>query len=99
MPTPSPLSPVLGLPTYRGNGEEVRLLRLLTAAPQGLSFGMLARESADGVATYGALFALLTRGAVLSVELPDGQVGYRRRGRRRGASAVAHAEPQLALAA
>ena len=96
MTSASPLSPVLGLPTYRGTGEEVRLLRLLARAPRGLSFGQLAREAEDGVAAYAALFALLTRGAVVSVELPDGQVGYRRVARRRGASRAAGVQLRLA---
>ena len=75
--TTAPLSPVMGLPTYRGSGEEARLQRLLARWPRGLPFEELARGAADGVATYGALFALLTRGDIVSVELPDGQVGYR----------------------
>lgn len=73
------------------------MLSLLAGAPRGLAFGALAAASDDGVATYAALFALLTRGAVVAVELPDGQVGYRRRARRRRASALAQEE--LALAA
>ncbi len=82
----SALVPLLGLPTYSATGEELRLLSLITATPSGLSFVDLAQNAPDPVATYGALFSLLTKGNIVSVELPDGAVGYGRRVRRRSAA-------------
>ena len=105
MPTPSPLAPVFGLPQHGTTAEELRVLSLLTEARRGLSFAALARASADAMATYAALFALLTRGTVVSAELPGGEVGYRRRaGRKRrqapaAAQAAQPAQPAFRLVA
>ena len=96
MSTASPLAPVLGLPQHGTIAEELRLVSLLTASPRGLSFADLAGASADAMVTYAALFALLTRGTVVTAELPDGGIGYRRRVRRRSA-AIASVEHQRSL--
>ena len=99
MPSASPLTPVLGLPQHHTTAEELRLASLLATARGGLSFAALSRASDDAMATYAALFALLTRGTVVTTELPGGEVGYRRRTRRRGATAVAGEQHALRLAA
>lgn len=65
----------------------------LTSAGGAVSFATLAAEAEDSFATYAALFALLARGRVITVEMDDGAVGYRRpRGRR---SATRLSEEQL----
>lgn len=86
---PNPLLPILGLPTYSAAAEEARLTALLETAPQGLCFTALAAESQDSMITYGALFGLLTQSLVASVELPDGEVGYRRSARKQAGAAIA----------
>ena len=97
--TPSALSPILGLPTYPSIAEQLRLIAELTADRQGKTFAALAAEGSDTLTTYAALFALLTRGAIKSVELPTGEVGYRRRFRHSATCLAIGQQQQLQLAA
>lgn len=99
MPAPATLAPVFSLPHQATASEELRLVSLLTEARTGLSFGALAQAAPDSMATYAALFALLTRGTVVTTELPSGEVGYRRRKPRATRAAAPSTEHQLRFAA
>ena len=74
----SGIASVFGLPTHTTVDEERRLLEALPSSGTAVGFAVLAAGAEDRFLAYAALFALLTRGTLLTVELPNGEVGYRR---------------------
>lgn len=94
------IASVFGLPHHSTALEQSRLLSALATTGAALSFAELADGAEDSFAAYAALFALLARGAVVTVEMEGGAVGYRRPPKRRAAKRLSEAQlTQLRFAA